>query len=231
MDATARPGPDPVARRNRGGGNVSPDAHINAGTPIRWARAYDFGTRFMYLGRGKSFRRRLLDLAMLKDGEGFLDVGCGPGRLVVDACHRVGSLGAAYGVDLSPQMVKLARNKAKKDCPAAEFQQAMAQRLPFDDGFFDAIVTSFVMHHMPDDFERRLAFREMHRVLRKGGRLVVVDFAVPKGRGPAARGLDHHLKDGDTRRYPSMMRQAGFARIDTGVVALRYPRFVRGYAQ
>lgn len=201
------------------------------GSSIHWARAYDLGTRFMFLGRGRAFRGRLLDLALVKEGEGFLDIGCGPGRLVVEACRRVGSLGGAYGVDLSPQMIMLARRKATRECPAADFRQASAQHLPFDNGFFDAVVCSFVMHHLPDDSERRIAVGEMHRVLRKGGRLVLVDFAKPRSSGPAARGIGHHLGDGDMNSYPSMMTEAGFERVDTGVVAMRYPHFVRGYAR
>lgn len=87
---------------------MAQETFANMGSPIHWARMYDLGTRFMMLGRGNSFRRRVLDLALLKDGEGFLDIGCGPGRLVMEACKRVGRLGAVYGVDLSPQMMHLA---------------------------------------------------------------------------------------------------------------------------
>lgn len=210
---------------------MAPDTDHKQGNAIHLARGYDLGTRLLFLGRSKAFRRRVLDLALLKAGEGFLDIGCGPGRLVVEGCKRVGSLGGAYGVDLSPQMVKLARKKAHRDCPSADFRQASAQHLPFDDGFFDVVVSTFVMHHLPDEFERRIAFREIHRVLRKGGRIVIVDFAKPKGSGPAARGMGHHMGDGDLSKYPAMLRQTGFARIDSGVVALRYPHFVRGFAQ
>lgn len=209
---------------------MAPETFSSMGSPIHWARTYDLGTRFMMLGRGNSFRRRVLDLALLKNGEGFLDIGCGPGRLVMEACKRVGRLGAVYGVDISPQMIHLARKKAARSCPNAEFRQAAAQALPFDAGFFDAITISFVVHHLPNDQEKLRAFREMHRALRKGGRLVVVDFVADEA-GLFSHMITGHMAGGGAERYPDMMRAAGFGRIDTGVAALGIPHFVRGYAE
>src|SRR5660398_225543 len=77
------------------------------------------------------------------------------------------SAGGAWGVDLSPEMIRLAPGKAEKKYPYAEFRQAPAQELPFPDLYFDAIATVFVMHHLPGDEEKLKAFHEMHRVLRK----------------------------------------------------------------
>lgn len=200
------------------------------GIPIHWARMYDLGTRFMFLGRGRSFREKVLDLVLVKHGEAFLDIGCGPGRLVLAASKRIGAPGAAWGVDMSPEMIRLATRKAEKKYPYAEFRQAPAQELPFPDLYFDAIATVFVMHHLPGDEEKLKAFQEMHRVLRKGGRLVVVDFKIEKKTGLLSRHLASHMEGGELERYRALMSQAGFARIDTGEVALRLPHFVRGYA-
>jgi ubiquinone/menaquinone biosynthesis C-methylase UbiE len=211
---------------------MAPTNDERLGMPVHWARSYDIGTSVLMLGRGGAFRRRVLDLALLKQGEGFLDIGCGPGRLVMDACQRVGRLGAAYGVDISPQMVHLARKRAMRSCPSVDIRQAPAQELPFDDLFFDAIVTTFVIHHIPNDIEKRRAFREMHRVLRKGGRLVVVDFLSDRGSSSLlSKALSGHMPGGGAERYPMLMRSSGFGRIDTGVVSMGVPRFVRGYAE
>ena len=197
------------------------------GEPITWARLYDLGTTLMFLGRGRKLREKILDLALLKQGEGFLDVGSGPGELVVAACSRVGTLGGAYGVDLSIQMVRLASKKAARHCHRAVFQQAPAQELPFEDSSFDAVTCVLVAHHFPGEHEKRRAFDEMRRVLRHDGRLLIVDFMVPKGRSAF---LSRHFSDGDMRRYPAMMRSAGFVRIDKGKVGVGPLYFVRGYA-
>jgi ubiquinone/menaquinone biosynthesis C-methylase UbiE len=202
------------------------------GIPIHWARAYDFGTWFMYLGRGRAFREKVLDLALVRPGEAFLDVGCGPGRLVDAARERVGAPGAAWGVDMSPEMIRLATRRAEKKYPYAEFAQAPAQKLSFDTYYFDAITTVFVMHHIPGEEEKRKAFREMHRVLRKGGRLVVVDFKIdPGSTGILSRHLAKHMEGGELEGYRRLMSQEGFTRVDTGEVAMRLPHFVRGYAE
>jgi len=197
------------------------------GEPITWARLYDLGMTLMFLGRGRKMRENILDLALLKDGEGFLDVGSGPGELVIAACERVGTLGGAFGVDLSLPMVRLAGKKAARQCRRAEFRQAPAQELPFEDSSFDAVTCVLAAHHFPGDHEKRRAFSEMWRVLRHGGRIVIVDFMVPRGRSAF---LARHFSDGDMRRYPSLMRGAGFTRIDKGKVGVGPLYFVRGYA-
>ena len=197
------------------------------GEPITWARLYDLGMTLMFLGRGRKMRENILDLALLKDGEGFLDVGSGPGELVIAACERVGTLGGAFGVDLSLPMVRLAGKKAARQCRRAEFRQAPAQELPFEDSSFDAVTCVLAAHHFPGDHEKRRAFSEMWRVLRHGGRIVIVDFMVPRGRSAF---LARHFSDGDMRRYPSLMRGAGFTRIDKGKVGVGPLYFVRGYS-
>jgi ubiquinone/menaquinone biosynthesis C-methylase UbiE len=202
------------------------------GSPIRWARSYDLGMSVLMVGRGGAFRDRVLDLALLKQGEGLLDVGCGPGRLVMDACHRVGRLGAVCGVDISSEMVHLARKRARSSCPAADIRQAPAQELPFEDGFFDAVVSMLVIHHIDNDVEKRRAFSEMRRVLRGGGRLVIIDFLSDGGNpGLFSRAMSGHMPGGGAERYPALMRSSGFGRIDTGVAAMGVVRFVRGYAE
>jgi ubiquinone/menaquinone biosynthesis C-methylase UbiE len=197
------------------------------GEPITWARLYDLGITLMFLGRGRRMREKILDLALVKDGEGFLDVASGPGELVIAACERVGTLGGAFGVDLSLPMVRLAGKKAARRCRRAEFRQAPAQELPFEDSSFDAVTCVMAAHHFPGDHEKRRAFSEMRRVLRHDGRMVIVDFMVPKGRSAF---LASHFSDGDMRRYPSLMRGAGFTRIDKGKVWVGPLYFVRGYA-
>jgi ubiquinone/menaquinone biosynthesis C-methylase UbiE len=205
---------------------------LTEGRTIRWARRYDLGVEAMYFGRGDRYRSRLLDLAEVKAGDRVLDVGCGPGRLVLAACERVGQSGEAHGIDPSAQMVALATRKASKAGMSARFVQASAEELPFDDGYFDAVTSSLVIHHIPGEDLKRRAFGEMRRVLKDGGRVLVVDFVVPQSGPlrPFAKLLGAHMHATTIGDYPELMQGAGLALIDAGEAGLKVFRYVLGRA-
>jgi ubiquinone/menaquinone biosynthesis C-methylase UbiE len=202
------------------------------GKTIRWARRYDLGVEAMYLGHGDRYRQKVLDLAEVKAGDKVLDIGCGPGRLVVAACVRVGRSGEAYGIDPSAEMIALARHKAARAGLPARFVQGMAEDLPFDDGYFDVLTSSLVIHHLPGYDIKRKAFSEMRRVLKDGGRLLVVDLAVPESRllRPIARLAAVHMDGTNINDYPEFMESAGFATGDIGEAIFKVFRYVRGLA-
>ena len=205
---------------------------MTEGRTIRWARRYDLGVEAMYFGRGNRYRSRLLDLAEVKAGDKVLDIGCGPGRLVLAACERVGQSGEALGIDPSAQMVALATHKALKAGLSARFVQAAAETLPFDDGYFDAVTSSLVVHHILGDDLKRKAFGEMRRVLKDVGRLLVVDFAVPESGPlrPFAKLLGGHMHATTIDDYPELMESAGLAPVDTGEAGFKVFRYVLGRA-
>lgn len=205
---------------------------MTEGRTIRWARRYDLGVEAMYFGRGNRYRSRLLDLAEVKAGDKVLDIGCGPGRLVLAACERVGQSGEALGIDPSAQMVALATRKALKAGLSARFVQAAAETLPFDDGYFDAVTSSLVVHHILGDDLKRKAFGEMRRVLKDVGRLLVVDFAVPESGPlrPFAKLLGGHMHATTIDDYPELMESAGLAPVDTGEAGFKVFRYVLGRA-
>jgi SAM-dependent methyltransferase len=97
-----------------------------------------------------------------------LDVGCGTGRFAVLAQRRLG--GRVWGVDPSPEMLAQAR---ARDARGVGWKLAGAERLPFKDGWFDAVHAHLVLH-LVDDLD--LALGEMSRVLSGEGRAVVVSF-------------------------------------------------------
>lgn len=112
----------------------------------------------------------LLDAARVQSGTRLLDVACGPGRCAAAAAAR----GAVpLGLDAAAGMVAVARARH----PALEFQQGDAERLPFADASFDAVVAGFVVNHLPRP-ERALA--EFARVLRPGGRVAVAVWDRPE---------------------------------------------------
>lgn len=214
----------------------APDAkreeQITEGRVLGAARRYDIGTEAMYLGGARRYRSKLLDLAGVEPGEKVLDVGCGPGRLVLAACDRVGLQGEAHGIDPSPEMIERAKQNAGKAGLPAKFTIAAAEDLPFEDGRFDVVTSTLVIHHLTGDELKQKAFKEIRRVLKVGGRLLVVDFGVmpPESRGLLARALMSHHGDAGNRSYPEFFKTAGFTDVEAGVAALRVIGFVRGTA-
>jgi|KBSSwiStaDraftv2_1062776.scaffolds.fasta_scaffold193682_3 ubiquinone/menaquinone biosynthesis C-methylase UbiE len=142
---------------------------------IRWAARYDLLIKLVTLGREGAMRERMLDLSRVTSGESVLDVGCGTGTLAIAAKRRVGDAGTVDGVDASVEMIERARKKAKRAHSGAVFQMALAESLPFDTGHFDVVLSTVMLHHLPRAV-RAQAIQEMRRVLKPGGRLLIVDF-------------------------------------------------------
>jgi arsenite methyltransferase len=107
-------------------------------------------------------------------GEHGLDVGCGPGFLVCELASEVGAPGRSVGVDASAEMIATATERARRSALAGrtEFSQGDAEDLHFSSQSFD-FVTAIQVYEYVTDIRRALA--EAHRVLRPGGRLVVMD--------------------------------------------------------
>jgi demethylmenaquinone methyltransferase / 2-methoxy-6-polyprenyl-1,4-benzoquinol methylase len=141
------------------------------------APRYDLINDLQSFGLHRLWKRRLIRLADVKRGERALDVCCGTGD-VAFALARAGA--EVTGFDFSEPMLAVARRRART-IPNSEFripnfQQGDALQLPFPDASFDLITISYGLRNLAD-FERGL--RELTRVLRPGGRLLVLDFGKP----------------------------------------------------
>lgn len=104
-------------------------------------------------------------------GERVLDVGSGPGFLANEIAKAVGNSGSVCGVDISEPLLEIARSRGE-DKYGIEFRYGDATQLPYQDGEFDAIVSTQVLEYVPDV---HAALAEFHRVVRPGGRVGLLD--------------------------------------------------------
>ena len=154
------------------------------GRLVHWALRYDLLLSVVSLGREQAFRENALGLIGLKHGDAVLDVGCGTGTLAIAAKRHVGPVGVVCGIDASVEMIARARKKARKAGLDVVFKNAAAETLPFPDAQFNAVLNTMMLHHLPRK-PRADCVREMFRVLKPGGKLLVIDFGgtKPKGKG------------------------------------------------
>jgi ubiquinone/menaquinone biosynthesis C-methylase UbiE len=108
----------------------------------------------------------------LDESSWILDVGCGPGAAVRSAAAHL-PRGKACGIDISPRMIEKAVGLAR-NLENVEFEVASAEAIPYPDGTFDAVVCTCSFHHYGRPFD---ALREIRRVLKGGGELVLIDSA------------------------------------------------------
>jgi ubiquinone/menaquinone biosynthesis C-methylase UbiE len=142
------------------------------------AFVYDFLEPLLLLGRQAEYDQRIVSLLDLDGSHRVLDLGCGTGVLTRMIANRLDSAagGAAVGIDAAAGMIAVARKKrAAANCI---FQTMAAENLSFEDGAFDAVVSSLFFHHVPLDLKAK-ALSEAWRVLRPGGQLVIADMHVP----------------------------------------------------
>ena len=200
------------------------------------AKSYDAYMRRVTLGSERVLRERTLELAQLKPGDQVLEVGCGTGTLSLAAKQKVGATGKVYGIDPLPEMIELSQRKAAQAGADITFQRGSIDAIPFPADQFDAVLCSFMIFHMSDPVRRR-GIQEIQRVLKPGGRLVVVDLALPASRVPRAiaKALFGAMLQHDLRELVPLMQESGFVGVETGPVNYRLVflpllAFVRGKA-
>ncbi len=139
----------------------------------RIAGFYDLMNSVMTAGLHHRWRERAADMAAIGPGDRALDVAAGTGDLAIELARRVGPAGAVVGSDFSEGMLDRARGKSS----AVRWEWADAMALPYADGEFDAATVGFGARNF-GDLDRGLA--EMARVVRSGGRVVVLEITVPQ---------------------------------------------------
>jgi demethylmenaquinone methyltransferase/2-methoxy-6-polyprenyl-1,4-benzoquinol methylase len=152
----------------------------------RIAPRYDLLNRLLSLGTDLEWRRRALDLARLSEGARALDIGTGTGDFALALLTRSPRSATVTGVDISPGMLQIAQRRAAKAGLGPRYERLIAsvESLPFANDVFDVAMAGFVIRNV-GDIPRGL--REMRRVLRSGGRAVILDLHTP--RNPTIRRL------------------------------------------
>jgi demethylmenaquinone methyltransferase/2-methoxy-6-polyprenyl-1,4-benzoquinol methylase len=143
----------------------------------RIAGLYDRMNSVMTAGLHHEWRRRAADFANLSAGDRALDIATGTGDLALELATRVAPGGEVVGVDFSERMLELARVKAGPRGARVRFESGNALSLGYADGEFDASTVGFGARNF-SDLDRGLA--EMARVVRPGGRVVVLEITTPR---------------------------------------------------
>jgi demethylmenaquinone methyltransferase/2-methoxy-6-polyprenyl-1,4-benzoquinol methylase len=152
----------------------------------RIARRYDLVNTILSAGTDGGWRRKAARATGLKAGGSALDVACGSGKLTAQLARIAGPSGRVVGLDFSTQMLDVARHEH----PGLDFTEGDALKLPFDDATFDASTIAFGLRNLADPVR---GLREMLRIVKPGGRAVVLEFVRPP-RGPVGAAYRVYLK-------------------------------------
>ncbi len=147
-----------------------------------WASVYDVSTRV--IGYGTRFREatiQAMNLASVKNGGAIVDAGCGTGQLISHLINKVEKMTTIIGIDPEPAMLAVARarlchHETKGEGGArVKIVEGHLQHMPLEPASIDLVVSSMVFHHL-DRRQKMRGLREIYRVLRPGGRFLLVDF-------------------------------------------------------
>ncbi len=142
------------------------------------AHRYDFNNRVHSLWRDQAWRRKAVKLCLVKDTDDVLDVACGTGDLA--EAFATGGVNSVVGLDFTARMLEIAKRKANKSRRRGvkpSYVQGDAMDLPFDDAQFDIVSIAFGIRNVTDPPK---ALSEFRRVLRPGGRLIILEFSQPR---------------------------------------------------
>lgn len=198
-------------------------AHETKGHVINWGWRYDlmiwYSDTFLLHGEWRALQQTIVDLAQLQRGESVLDVGCGTGSLAIVAKKHVGETGRVCGIDPGPKQIARANHKAKRAGLSIDFQVGAIEKIAFPDQSFGIVLSTLMMHVLPDDLKRQGA-AEIARVLKPGGRLLVVDTRRPEV-GQSDKVVHTGPWNSGIQDQPQFLAAAGFSQIESEEIETR----------
>jgi demethylmenaquinone methyltransferase/2-methoxy-6-polyprenyl-1,4-benzoquinol methylase len=144
------------------------------------APRYDLLNRLLSCGQDQYWRKRAVGRLSPQAGERFLDIATGTADVALEIIRNSPKGGVqVVGVDFSEKMLELARQKIDSQDQAnfVQLESCSAESLPFEDNSFDGTTTAFGVRNFSDVGQ---SLREMHRVLKPGGRCMILEFSLPK---------------------------------------------------
>lgn len=140
------------------------------------AHRYDLANHVLSFNRDRAWRRELVQQAAPKPGERLLDLCTGTGDVAIEFAQACPAL-QIVGLDLSEEMLRVAREKCARLGTRVQLVPGNALELPFEENSFEIVTIAFGLRNLPD---RAQGLREIYRVLTTGGRVLILEFSVPK---------------------------------------------------
>lgn len=202
--------------------STSSDLSSIQGHVLNMGWRYDLLLWFMNMqsrGELKLAQRKIIELAQFQPGEAVLDVGCGTGSMTQLIGRHVGATGKIYGIDPGPKQIARAQARANRSGLSITYQVGVIEHLPYPDQSFDAVLSTFMMHVLPDELKQQ-GLAEIARVLKPGGRVIIADFKRPEPSAQPSEKPEHTgpWKSG-VQDQPGFLQAAGFSDIESGEIA------------
>jgi ubiquinone/menaquinone biosynthesis C-methylase UbiE len=125
-------------------------------------------------GLGKKFKQSVLSSVAIPKNAVIVDIGCGTG-IFLEIAKKIYPDVNLIGIDPDKQSLEIARNRLKRIEGKIDFIGAFAESLPLQDNSTDICFSTLMLHHVPDEIKLK-ALKEMHRILKSGGKVVIADF-------------------------------------------------------
>lgn len=169
--------------------------------------------------RERTFKQRLIQQAGVQDGHSVLDLACGTGTLAVWIKQRVPGA-HVVGIDGDPEILLLAKQKARKSGLDIVFDHGVSTNLPYESASFDRVLSSLFFHHLSHEDKARTV-QEVFRVLKPGGECHVADWGKPRNALMRAlfvlvRSLDgfDNTRDNVQGKLPELFMNGGFEAVE-----------------